>query len=591
MRINLNLMTPPTGLDADPDTTENSGRTRIDLDWKAPTTKSRNATGDVTQTNGVDDVIANAETLYRVEVSTDRIEWAVPTADDWTTINEDGSGNTTEADVVAGSTRGQHEMRVAGTRYYYRVFVKQTATPTLGAVLNEASFTWASRPVARVVTAPALRPDPPTGLATDTIGHNQIDLVWTPPGDTGSGPVGNGKIVNYLIESSSDGSSWSDLATIKPKEDRIYTFDGTKVSDRAGGIEEEINFEHTKLMPGVTFHYRVRTINNAPANQRESRPSESVLGMTEPASEPDAPGGLVVQAEGHSMIKLCWNEQSAETAAAPTSGYRIDISDDDGSTWSTLEADTGSTDTVYTDSGLSVEMTRHYRVYAINSVGTSPGFTGFDDGIDLTNDNDAMATTDDATVPGAPMATATADSDTAVTVGWTAPTDNGGATITGYKVMWKMSSVTDYAAADMATVAATATSYQVTGLTASTAYTFKVVATSADGYGLPADEVMEPTNEPVPMLAAPTMVDATVSGNSVTITWVDGENAARHAIILFTSDYEVGGRVISDPSDNSVPFSNLTAGTYIAVVVALDSAGDDFQDMAIGFDLATVPGS
>ena len=127
-----------------------------------------------------------------------------------------------------------------------------------------------------------------------------------------------------------------------------------------------------------------------------SRPSDSVIGMTEPASEPDAPGGLVVQAESHNSIKLCWNEQSADTAAAPTSGYRIDKSDDEGGTWTTLVADTGSTATVYTDSSLSPEMTRHYRVYAINSVGTSPGFTGFDDGIDLTNDSDAMATTPEA---------------------------------------------------------------------------------------------------------------------------------------------------------------------------------------------------
>ena len=92
-------------------------------------------------------------------------------------------------------------------------------------------------------------------------------------------------------------------------------------------------------------------------------------------------------------------------------------------------------------------------------------------------------------------------------------------------------------------------------------------------------------------LMAPTMVDAAVSGNSVTITWVDGENAARHAVILFTSDYEVDGRVVGSPTTNSVTFETLDAGDYIAVVVSLDSAGDDFQDMAINFDTATVPGS
>ena len=581
---NLNLMTPPKDLDADPDTTENSGRTRVDLDWKAPTTLQRDAiTGDVEQEGSppTDIVIANATTLYRVEVSTDRIEWTVPTDADWTTINENGTTNISEAAVVEGSTQGQHGMRVAGTTYYYRVFAKQTINP-LGTGVNEASFTWASRPVARVNTAPALQPQPPTGLAADTIGHNQIDLVWTPPGDTGSDVVGNGKIVNYLIEISSDGSSWSDLATIKPKEDRIYTFDGTKVSDRAGGATGEINFEHTKLMPGVAIHYRVRTINNAPANQRESRPSESVIGMTEQASEPDAPGGLVVQADGRTMIKLCWNEQSAETAAAPTSGYRIDISDDDGTTWSTLEADTDSTDTVYTDSGLRADMTRHYRVYAINSVGTSPGFTGFDDGIDLTNDNDAMAMTDDATVPGAPMVTATADSDTAVTVGWTAPTDNGGATITGYMVesayMMADGTMSDWMAVDPAHTGMAMT-YMDTGLMPETMYYYQVRAMNAAGNGEWSDGMASAmTMATGTDLTPPSGVVVSSLRDTVSVTWDPAsiENADQVKVVLFDSGvtkivYLETFNAANDP--DAATFTDVDSGTY-KVTVASFRTGD-----------------
>ena len=86
------------------------------------------------------------------------------------------------------------------------------------------------------------------------------------------------------------------------------------------------------------------------------------------------------------------------------------------------------------------------------------------------------------------------------------------------------------------------------------------------------------------------MVDATATGNSVTITWEDGENAVRHAVILFTSEFEIDGRIVGSPTSNSVTFTNVPDGDYIAVVVSMDSAGDDF-DMEIAFDTVTVPGS
>ena len=431
------LMTPPTGLDADRASTVNSGRTEIILEWKAPVT--------------LDDMdpkgqIANEETIYRIEFSTDRIDWSLV------------------AEATHPNLTINHLGRIAGTTYNYRVFAKQLEGP-IGDAVNAASYTWASRPIARVATAPALRPMPPTDTISDTVGHTQIDLTWIPPDDVvetvpdpgadGSDPVGNGKITNYMIEKSDDGSSWSELVTIGPEDDKVYTYDGTKVTESASAVEDDnvIDFRHTKLMPGMTIHYRISTINNAPTNQRKSRPSDSVIGMTEPASEPDAPGGLVVQAYGQTAAKLCWNEQSADTAAAPTSGYRIDISDDAGETWTRLVEDTESTNTMYTDMGLSAGSVRHYRVYAINSVGTSPGFTGFDDGIDGTNDNDAVVTTDLATAPGAPVVTAAADSDTEITVTWTAPAD-GGSVITGY-VLQRAYKGADDTMTDFMTIAAT----------------------------------------------------------------------------------------------------------------------------------------
>ena len=67
------------------------------------------------------------------------------------------------------------------------------------------------------------------------------------------------------------------------------------------------------------------------------------------------------------------------------------------------------------------ETRRYYRVFAINLRGQS-------DQSDIAN-----ATTGAATVPDAPVATATADRDTEITVTWTVPAD-GGSDITGWIV-------------------------------------------------------------------------------------------------------------------------------------------------------------
>ena len=46
------------------------------------------------------------------------------------------------------------------------------------------------------------------------------------------------------------------------------------------------------------------------------------------------------------------------------------MSEDRGSAWADRVADTGSMDTIHSHTGLSAASTRHYRVSAINDVGT-----------------------------------------------------------------------------------------------------------------------------------------------------------------------------------------------------------------------------
>ena len=137
---------------------------------------------------------------------------------------------------------------------------------------------------------------------------------------------------------------------------------------------------------------------------------------------PGAPTGLTATASGPTQIDLSWSAPSSDGGAAIT-GYRIEVSAN-GSTWSELEADTGSTTTSYSHTGLTAETTRHYRVSAINSTGTGAA------------SNIAIGTTDPPEVPGAPtgLTAAVSESEAKVDLSWTVPADTGGAPITGYQI-------------------------------------------------------------------------------------------------------------------------------------------------------------
>ena len=113
------------------------------------------------------------------------------------------------------------------------------------------------------------------------------------------------------------------------------------------------------------------------------------------STQPGKPTGLAAAADGQTQIDLSWTAPS-DDGGADITGYRIEVSNN-GSNWSDLVADTDSTSTSYTHSGLTAGSTRHYRVSAINSEGTGPA-SGTD-----------SATTDAATAPDLSVDTPTVD--------------------------------------------------------------------------------------------------------------------------------------------------------------------------------------
>ena len=92
-----------------------------------------------------------------------------------------------------------------------------------------------------------------------------------------------------------------------------------------------------------------------------------VVKLVEPA--PTVPGApvLTATANGETQIDLSWTVP--DTGGRALDKYSIDVSADGGTTWGP-QADVGSTTTTYSHTGLTGGTTRHYRVAAVNPIGT-----------------------------------------------------------------------------------------------------------------------------------------------------------------------------------------------------------------------------
>ena len=92
-----------------------------------------------------------------------------------------------------------------------------------------------------------------------------------------------------------------------------------------------------------------------------------VVKLVEPA--PTVPGApvLTATANGETQIDLSWTVP--DTGGRALDKYSIDVSTNGGTTWGP-QADVGGTITTYSHTGLTAGTTRHYRVAAVNPIGT-----------------------------------------------------------------------------------------------------------------------------------------------------------------------------------------------------------------------------
>jgi fibronectin type 3 domain-containing protein len=320
----------------------------------------------------------------------------------------------------AGTTTYSNPNLAPKTLCYYRV----RATNASG----DSGYSNVSSATTLADTTP---PTAPSNLTATAASSTQINLTWTASTD-------NVGVTGYLIQ-------------------RCQGAGCTTFAQIAAPAGTGTTYIDTGLSPSMSYSYQI-IATDAAGNL--SLPS-NVGTATTLAGPPSAPSALTATAASATQINLSWTNN-----ATNQSGFKVERSPDNVTF--TQIGTTGATTTTYSDSPLAPLTIYYYRVRATNGSG------------DSAYSNVANATTlADTTPPTAPSnLAATAPSSTQINLSWTASTDNVG--VTGYKIQrCQGSGCTTFA--QIAAPPGTGTTFNDTGLTPLTSYSYQIIATDAAG--------------------------------------------------------------------------------------------------------------
>ena len=374
----------------------------------------------------------------------------------WTdnAVNEDGYivqislNGSTWANIATISTPNVNSYistgLTSGTKYFYRVYAYNTGGNS--EYITESATTLPSIPVA------------PSGLSATVSGLN-ITLNWSDNANNEDG---------YKIERSLYGSKTvQQIATV---------------------LSNITTYEDTDLPSGTEYEYRVRAYNIAGNSEYSNTIQVTTM------NAPDAPLEFVGFADNQNgYIEFMWSDVADET------GYIMERSDNNGSTWTQLSAIATNE---YKDYTAAPGVSYCYRIYAYNEVGSG----GYSDILVLN-------------LAGAPTAPnnliATASSSTQINLTWTPNSQDEN----GFELQISLDQSTWNT---IYTAQAGEISYSNTGLNSTTTYYYRVFAYNDIGNSDYSNIAIATTPESIPV--APSNLNATASGLNVLLTWTDNSN-------------------------------------------------------------------
>ncbi len=377
---------------------------------------------------------------YVIEYTTDSTSWVV---------FNDGVG-TARSITLNGL--------VGGVAHQFRV--KAVNSVGVSTASNEVSAT----PIAVSVPGPVRFLQAVAGLET-------VSLYWSTPIDTGGSAISS-----YRIEQSTDGGTTYSVVRNNPVSLRSAT-----LGSLTGGIEHL---------------FRVSAINSA-------GPGSPVIVRATPraASAPSAPRFLNGSVSFESAT-LSWNSPLSNGGRSITE-YRIEKSDDSGTSWTQVATTTWSRRYV-TIAPLAGGVQVQFRVIAVNSVGGG------------TPSNVVTLTPRTVSVPEAPRYVSASIGYTTASISWWSPANNGGSPITEYRVEMNVAGTDTWST--VGTTGITRRYLTVSNLTPNVLHTFRVFAVNVRGASV-ASQTVSVTPRAIGTATAPRNFTARNVGYSVELTW------------------------------------------------------------------------